>query len=66
MLRKPNGPPTKDPDYHSCEGVIVGYNKKRGELIFSHPGWGPEDENLRMREEEAAVSALAMYYFPPD
>lgn len=63
---KAKWPSYKDPDYYSCEGVIVGYNKKRGELIFSHPGWGPEDENLRMREEEVAVSALAIYYFPPD
>lgn len=59
-------PSSKDPDFYSSEGVIVGYNKKRGELIFSHPGWGPEDENMRMREEEAAVSTLAIYYLPPD
>lgn len=63
---KAKWPSPKDPDFYSSEGVIVGYNKKRGELIFSHPGWGPEDENMRMREEEAAVSTLAIYYLPPD
>ncbi len=63
---KAKWPSDKDPDYYSSEAVIIGYNKKRGELIFSHPGWGPEDENMRMREEEAAVSALAIYYLPPD
>lgn len=63
---KAKWPSYKDPDYYSSEGVIVGYNKKRGELIFSHPGWGVEDENMRMREEEAAVSTLAVYYLPPD
>ncbi|MGV3664353.1 MAG: hypothetical protein ACO1TE_29545 [Prosthecobacter sp.] len=63
---KAKWPSDKDPDFYACEATIVGYNKKRGELIFSHPGWGKEDENMRMREEEAATSTLALYYLPPD
>lgn len=45
--------------------MIVGYNKKRGEIIFSHPGWGPEDENLRLSEEEALFSTSIMYCLTP-
>lgn len=44
-------------------GAIVGYNAKRGEIIFSHPGWGIEFQNLRMRKEEAAVSTYDLTFF---
>lgn len=63
---KKKWPSPQDEGYYVSESLIVGYNKKRGELILSYPGWGAEAQNLRVREEEAATSFVASYLIWPD
>ena len=52
--------------YYTKPAVIIGYNRKRGEFILKYPGHIPEEQIIRMREEELATSLLKVFYIPPN
>jgi hypothetical protein len=57
---------TDNTDYYICTALIIGYNKKRGELILMYPGHAPEVRTLRVREEEVVVSQEETYFIRPN
>ncbi len=56
----------EDATYYTKPAVIIGYNRKRGEFILKYPGRIPENQVIRMREEELSASLLRIYYIPPN
>ncbi|HUF61182.1 MAG TPA: C39 family peptidase [Verrucomicrobiales bacterium] len=46
----------------SHSSVITGYNRKRGEVIFTEP-WGEHTRDRRMRIEEMESSSYGVFYF---
>jgi|GEM_PF-2154941 len=53
-------------NYYSITTLIIGYNRKRGQFILKYPGRKPEEQIIRMREEELSTSLLQVYYIPPN
>jgi hypothetical protein len=53
-------------NYYSSTTLIIGYNRKRGEFILKYPGRKPEEQIIRIREEELSTSLLQVYYIPPN
>ncbi len=56
------GWPTRATGGHAS--LVTGYNKERGEIIFSE-SWGEENRDRRMREEELEATAYAVFVFEP-
>ena len=52
-------------NYYTKPALIIGYNRKRGEFILKFPGRIPENQIIRMREEELSTSLLQVFYIPP-
>jgi hypothetical protein len=52
-------------NYYTKPALIIGYNRKRGEFILKFPGRKPEEQIIRMREEELSTSLLQVFYIPP-
>lgn len=53
-------------DFYGSTGVLIGYNKKRGEFILKYPGYEAGHQIIRIREEELAASLIQIYYVPPE
>ncbi len=63
---KQKWPKPSEADYYVSNALIVGYKKKRGELILRFPGRAPEVQTFRVREEEAEASLEDIYFIWPD
>ena len=43
--------------------LIIGYNRRRGEVLLQIPFWGADYECFRMRTEEMTVSGYGFWFF---